>query len=203
MMKRAISFLLVFCLCFCGSVSVCAEEIGASGGAGSTPVTLTTTNDGIGGDPGAAATRLSVSVPTTLPLAMSDDGTVTTATNCQIENHSYGAVRVKSVVVSAANGWKLTAFDSKETLADEKVNSNKIGFAIRVGGGSQAVTRSGSAASQTLISTPVSGCYMTGAGNTAACKASVDYSAIITPLNKTMDNVTIANTIFVVEWDTV
>jgi len=184
-------------------ISVCAEEIGTSGGAGSTPVTLTTTNDGIGGTPGTTATRLSVSVPTTLPLAMSDDGTVTTATNCHIENHSYGAVRVKSVVVSAANGWKLTAFDAKETLASEKVNSNKIGFAMRVGGGSQVSTRSGNAASQILISSPVSGCYMTGEGNAAACKAAVDYSAIITPLNKTMDNVTVANAVFVVEWDTV
>lgn len=202
-MKRAISLLLAFCLCFCVSVSVCAEEICTSGGAASTPVTLTTTNDGIGGALGTTATRLSVSVPTTLPLAMSDDGTVTTATNCQIENHSYGAVRVKSVVVSAANGWKLTAFDSKETLASEKVNANKIGFAMRVGGGSQVATRFGNAASQTLISAPMSGCYMTGEGNAAACKASVDYSAIITPLNRVMDNVTIANAVFVVEWDTV
>ena len=56
---------------------------------------------------------MSVTVPTALPMAMSDDGTVVTATDCKITNNSYGAVRVRSVSISAAEGWNLTAFGDK------------------------------------------------------------------------------------------
>ena len=49
-------------------------------------------------------TRMSVTVPTALPMAMSDDGTVVTASDCKITNNSYGAVRVRSVSISAADG---------------------------------------------------------------------------------------------------
>lgn len=203
MTKKIVSLILILCLCLCTGISVSAAEIGEDGGSALTPVTLTTTNDGIGGKPGTTATRLSVTVPTTLPLAMSDDGTVTTATNSQIVNHSYGSVRVRSVTVSAASGWRLTAFDSKNSLANEKVNSNKIGFAITVGSGKQVKTGTGNIASQSLIGSPVTGCYMTGAGDAVDSKVSVSYDAIITPLNHTMDNVTIASVVFVVEWDTV
>ena len=69
MMKKIISLLMALCLCLCMGVSAFAAEICEDGGAGETPVTLTTTNDGIGGAPGASATRMSVTVPTTLPLA--------------------------------------------------------------------------------------------------------------------------------------
>lgn len=203
MMKKAISLILILCLCLCTGICASAADIGEDGGSALTPVTLTTTNDGIGGKPGTTATRLSVTVPTTLPLAMSDDGTVTTATNSQIVNHSYGSVRVRSVTVSAANGWRLTAFDNKSSLASEKVNANKIGFALTVGSGKQVKTGSGNTGSQSLIGSPVAGCYMTGAGNASDSKVLVNYDAIITPLNHTMDNVTIASVVFVVEWDTV
>lgn len=55
-----------------------------------------------GDDGDITPTKLNVTVPTTLPLAMSDEGTVVTATDCKITNFSYGAVRVKSVTISAA-----------------------------------------------------------------------------------------------------
>lgn len=44
---------------------------------------------------------------------------------------------------------------------------------------------------------------MTGSGNSALSKAEVSYDAIVTPLSKPMHNATIANAVFVVEWDTV
>lgn len=202
MMKKIISLLMALCLCLCMGVSAFAAEIGETGGAGETPVTLTTTNDGIGGAPGASATRMSVTVPTTLPLAMSDDGTVMTATDCRIINHSYGAVRVKNVSISTANGWFLTSYGNSSSLASEKVDSNKLGFALRIGDGEQVKT-SGNAAAQTLLDRPIPGCYMTGAGNSALSKAEVSYDAIVTPLSKPVYNATVASTVFVVEWDTV
>ena len=131
--SKLIALVLALCLCLSLSVSAFAAEIDSSGGSGSTPVNLSSTSDGTeGGDPSATAMR--VTVPTALPMAMSQDGDVTTANNCQIVNHSYGAVRVKSVSITAASGWKLTAFGNKSILAGEKVDSNKLGFAISIGG---------------------------------------------------------------------
>lgn len=200
-MKKLFSIILAFCLCFCMGTSAFAAEINANGGTASTPVYLSSTEDGtIGGAP--AATAMSVTVPTSLPMAMSQQGDVTTATDCKIVNHSYGAVRVRSVTIASGDGWNLTSFGDKSTLAGEKVNSNKLGFAMQIGGGEKVQT-SGSNASQQLISAPVSGCYMTGNGDTARNFVPVAYEAIVTPLSQPAADANVANVVFVVEWDAV
>ena len=207
-MKRNCSKLISLCLTLCMmlSLAVCANaaEIDISGGSGTTPVSLTTTNGGIGGgdDGDITPTKLNVTVPTTLPLAMSDEGTVVTATDCKITNFSYGAVRVKSVTISAAANWHLTKFGDKSLLAAEKVDSNKLGFALAIGGGKQVQTATNEQ-TQALITAPVDGCYMTGVGDLTGNMAKIDYAAIVTPLSNTMKNATVANVVFVIEWDTV
>ncbi|MBR2435549.1 MAG: hypothetical protein IKB22_08770, partial [Lentisphaeria bacterium] len=118
-MKKFITLALALCMALSASICTSATEIDTDGGSGSTPVYLSSTEDGtMEGDP--SATAMSVTVPTALPMAMSQTGDVTTADNCQIINNSYGAVRVKSVTISAENGWSLTAFGDKSTLASEK-----------------------------------------------------------------------------------
>lgn len=201
-MKKFVSLILALCMCFALGVTAYAAEIDTSGGSGTTPVSLTTTNGGIGGgDCGdITPTKLSVVVPTTLPMAMSDDGNVVTATDCKIINNSYGAVRVKSVTISGANGWRLTKFGDKSILAGEKVDSKKLGFAMRIGGGSQVATTTCND-TQVLISSPVNGCYMTGVGDPNRNTAKIDYSAIVTPLSNAVSNATVANVVFVIEWD--
>lgn len=201
-MKKLISLVLALCMCFTLGITAYAAEIDTSGGSGTTPVSLTTTNGGIGaGDCGdITPTKLSVVVPTALPMAMSDDGSVVTATDCKIINNSYGAVRVKSVTISAANGWRLTKFGDKSILAGEKVDSKKLGFAMRIGGGSQVATTTCND-TQVLISSPVNGCYMTGVGDPNRNTARIDYSAIVTPLSNAVSNATVANVVFVIEWD--
>ena len=197
------SLILAACMLCAMSVSASAAEINQSGGSGTTPVNLTTTNDGIGGDDGEVTpTKLNVVVPTSLPMAMSDDGTVVTASDCKIVNKSYGAVRVKSVTISAADDWNLTAFGDKSKLAGEKVDSNKLGFALSIGGGKQVKTTSDKATQQ-LITAPIDGCYMTGIGDTANNFVSIDYDAIVTPLSGAVNNATVANVVFVIEWDMV
>ncbi len=197
------SLLLAACMLCAVSVSASAAEINQSGGSGTTPVNLTTTNGGIGGDGGEVTpTKLNVIVPTSLPMAMSNDGTVVTASDCKIVNKSYGAVRVKSVTISAADDWNLTAFGDKSTLAGEKVDSNKLGFALSIGGGKQVKTTSDKATQQ-LIMSPIDGCYMTGIGDTANNFVSIDYDAIVTPLSGAVNNATVANVVFVIEWDMV
>ena len=197
------SLILAACMLCAMSVTASAAQISESGGSGTTPVSLTTTNDGIGGEDGEVTpTKLNVVVPTSLPMAMSDDGTVVTASDCRIVNKSYGAVRVKSVTISAADDWNLTAFGDKSTLAAEKVDSNKLGFAMSIGGGKQVMTASDKATQQ-LITAPIEGCYMTGIGDTAKNTVTIDYDAIVTPLSGAVNNATVANVVFVIEWDMV
>ena len=197
--SKILSLVLALSLCLCMGVTAFAAEIDTDGGAGTTPVSLSSTKDGtIGGDP--AATAMSVTVPTALPMAMAQDGSVTTADNCKIVNNSYGAVRVKSVTISGANGWTLTAFGDKSTLASAKVDSDKLGFALTLGGGAQVKTDNSNTASQALISAPVSGCFMTGVGDQTGNSISVIYDAIVTPLSSAVTNATIANVVFIVEW---
>ncbi len=203
---KLISLALAACMMCAAAISVSAAEINQSGGSGSTPVNLTTTNGGLNEDGSGGGTvtptKLNVTVPTALPLAMSDDGTVVTADNCKIVNNSYGAVRVKTVTISAASDWNLTSFGDNESLAGEKVDSNKLGFALSIGGGKEVMTK-GNAATQRLISAPMDGCYMTGVGDTNRNSAAIDYSAIVTPMSGAVNNTTIANVIFVIEWDLV
>lgn len=204
--KKPASLILALCLVFALAVSACADnDITASRGSATSPVNLTTTNDGIGGGEGGGTitpTRMSVTVPTALPMAMSDDGTVVTATDCKITNNSYGAVRVASVSISAAEGWNLTAFGDKASLAGEKVDSNKIGFAMSIGGGAQVATASDEA-TQSLITAPIEGCYMTGVGDSSRNSVAIDYDAIVTPLSSAVEGANVANVVFVIEWDDV
>ena len=200
-MKKFITLALALCMALSTSICASAAEVNTDGGSGSTPVYLSSTEDGtLDGDP--SATAMSVTVPTALPMAMSQTGDVTTADNCQIINNSYGAVRVKSVNITTANGWRLTSFGDKSTLASEKVDSNKLGFALSIGGGTQVVTDTSDESSQYLISAPIAGCYMSGIGNTSGNAVSVDYEAIVTPLSSAVTNANIANVVFVIEWDT-
>lgn len=199
--NKIVSLVLALSLCMCMGVTAFAAEIDTSGGSGSTPVSLSSTDDGtLGGDPSATALR--VTVPTALPMAMNQDGDVTTATDCKIVNNSFGAVRVASVTITAADNWSLTAFGDKSILAGEKVDSNQLGFAISIGGGDQMATDNSSAKSQALISAPIAGCFMTGVGDTSGNTVAIDYDAIVTPLSNDVTNATVANVVFIVEWDT-
>ena len=205
-LRKPVTMLLALCMVFSLAVGACADDITASGGSATSPVNLTTTNDGIGGGEGGGGTvtptRMSVTVPTALPMAMSDDGTVVTATDCKITNNSYGAVRVASVSISAAEGWNLTAFGDKASLAGEKVDSNKLGFAMSIGGGAQVATASDEA-TQSLITVPIEGCYMTGVGDSTRNSVAIDYYAIVTPLSSAVEGANVANVVFVIEWDDV
>ena len=115
--KKIVSLVLAICMLASLAISAsAANTVDASGGTGTSSVTLSSTADGsIGGDP--AATKMSVVVPTVLPIAVGTDGSVATASDAKIINNSYGAVKVNSVSIEAAQGWHLTAFGDKATLA--------------------------------------------------------------------------------------
>lgn len=200
--KKTISLILAICMIASLAISAsAANTVDASGGTGTSSVTLSSTADGsIGGDP--AATKMSVTVPTVLPIAVGTDGTVSTATDAKIVNNSFGAVKVASVNIEAAQGWALTAFGSKDTLAHEKVNSNKFGFQIALGNGAAQITDNKDASKQTLLDAAIEGCYMSGAGDQTANSVEVTYDAIVTPVSEAITNTSIASVLFVIAWDT-
>ena len=138
-MKKLVSLLLAVCLMASLTIGASAAEpttVDVSGGTGTSSVNLSSTSDGtLDGDP--AATKMNVTIPTILPIAVGTDGTVTTATDIRITNNSFGAVKVDNVKVEAGTGWKLTAFGSKDSLAKVKVDSNMIGFKRRRGAAHQ------------------------------------------------------------------
>ena len=197
---RILSLCLVLAMCFAMTAFASAAEITSDGGSATSSVTLSSTADGtLGGD--SAATAMSVTVPTVLPIAVGTDGTVTTATDAKIVNNSYGAVKVNSVTIDAARNWYLTAFGDKSTLAHEKVDSNKIGFALSIGGGNQLATTSKDAASQQLLTAAIQGCTMSGAGDTTSNTVAIDYDAIVTPVSTAVTNTQVASVLFVIGWD--
>ena len=203
-MKRILSLTMALCLVFSLSAfaSAASNEATASGGTATSSVTLSSTTDGsLGGTP--AATKMSVTVPTVLPIAVGTDGTVSVATDAVITNNSYGAVKVETVSIEAGRGWYLTAFGDKSTLAAEKVNSNKLGFSLTLGNGAQKITNTSNTAEQTLINGATAGCFMTGVGDTTGNKVAIKYDAIVTPVSEAVTNTAIASVLFVIQWDAV
>ena len=206
--KKIVSLILAVCMIASLAISASAMElpsgntVGESGGTGTSSVTLSSTADGsIGGDP--AATKMSVTVPTVLPIAVGVDGTVSTATDAKIVNNSFGAVKVANVSIEAAQGWNLTAFGDKATLAKEKVDSNKFGFQIALGNGEKKLTDNKNASKQTLLDAAVEGCFMSGVGDTSANSIGIAYDAIVTPVSEAVTNTAIASILFIIAWDAV
>ena len=201
--KKTISLILAICMLASLAISAsAANTVDVAGGTGTSSVTLSSTADGsIGGDP--AATKMSVTVPTVLPIAVGVDGTVSTATDAKIVNNSFGAVKVANVSIEAAQGWNLTAFGDKATLAKEKVDSNKFGFSISLGNGAAQVTDNKNASKQTLLDAAVEGCFMSGVGDTSANSIGITYDAIVTPVSEAVTNTAIASVLFIIAWDAV
>ena len=201
--KKIIS--LVLAICMMASLAIgasAANTVDTSGGTGTSSVTLSSTADGsLGGDP--AATKMSVTVPTVLPIAVGTDGSVATASDAKIVNNSFGAVKVNSVSIEAAQGWNLTAFGDKATLAKEKVDSNKFGFSISLGNGAAQVTDNKNASKQTLLDAAVEGCFMSGVGDTSANSIGIAYDAIVTPVSEAVTNTAIASVLFIIAWEAV
>jgi len=79
--------------------------------------------------------RFSVTVPTSLAMAVSKRGKVNAASNAAIQNNSTGSVKITGMKVTTANGWKLVPYSS--SLAGAKVNSKLLGFRAA---GSETVT---------------------------------------------------------------
>lgn len=65
----------------------------------------------------AHAVNIDATVPASLPITVSSDGTVTTATNAAIRNYSSSPIIVSSINVTAQNGWSLVTKDEAAAAA--------------------------------------------------------------------------------------
>ena len=65
----------------------------------------------------AYAVNIDVTVPASLPITASSDGTVTTATNAAIRNYGSSPIIVSSINVTAQNGWSLATKDDANAAA--------------------------------------------------------------------------------------
>ena len=198
-LKRFAALSMALCLSLSLMTAASASnEATSSGGTASSDVTLSSTEDGsLEGSP--AATAMSVTVPTVLPIAVGTDGSVATASDAKITNNSYGAVKVSAVSIQAAEGWHLADFETN--MADEKVDSNLIGFALTIGGGTQLATGESSTEAQTLLDAAIEGCYLTGAGNQEGNTVAIAYDAVVSPVSSAVTNTGVASVVFTVEWD--
>lgn len=117
MKKTLISMALALVLiCSCVTPAM-AAEIGTAGSTGTTPVVLT-----------VQPAVFSVTVPTALPVTMTEDGEIEVADNAKIINNSVGAVVVENVEIAAAGDWELIAFDTdRATLL---VDAHQIGIEL-------------------------------------------------------------------------
>ena len=119
-LRKAFAACLSMALCLSMAVTSFATdpEITSSGASASSAVTLT-----------VAAANFSVTVPTSLPVSVAADGTVTVAgTNPKIVNSGTGPVSVTGVAFAGRNDWTVT--DYTADMSSEAVNGKKIALSI-------------------------------------------------------------------------
>ena len=125
----------------------------------------------------------SVTVPAGLPLAVTEDGVVTSSTDAAIANNSTCDVKVTGISLRTENGWTLVPFEYN--MAAAKVDSKLIGFAI---GGAQSVDNGDSE------SLALTGDWSIGAGSTLP----LDYDANVSATSVGIDE-QVLTVVFVVE----
>ena len=125
----------------------------------------------------------SVTVPAGLPLAVTEDGVVTSSTDAAIANNSTCDVRVTGISLRTENGWTLVPFEYN--MAAAKVDSKLIGFAI---GGAQSVDNGDSEA------LTLTGDWNIDAGSTLP----LDYDANVSATSVGIDE-QVLTVVFVVE----
>jgi len=124
----------------------------------------------------------SVTVPTSMNLTMSKDGTVYAANNVKIDNNSSAAVKVSSVEITGKNGWTVVPYSTN--MANEKVDCKKVGFRLN------------------NISTKGSGQLELDNNWTIAANSSLslNYNAVISATSSPIVNENILDVKYIIEW---
>lgn len=113
-MKKILVSLLTSTLLFATSVTAFADS-------STVPVDLT-----------VETPIFSVTVPTSLPITLTQTGDVQVATNAAIVNNSAGPVKITSIVTNGINGWATEDFDAFAPKS-AKLNTKNFGFSLDLG----------------------------------------------------------------------
>ena len=169
--KRIAAAMLSAIMAFGSVPAALATEVDA-GGVGKVPVALS-----------QEATTFSVSIPTTLPIAVTADHVIGTAKDAQLVNNSYGPIQVKQVQVNEQNGWSLVSHSTD--FRKVKVNAKQFGMELQ----GIAVDPSGVADASAFLS--INGKKSLG----------LTYDAVVAAQSATI-SATVANIVFTIGWDT-
>lgn len=120
MKKKLIATLLSVTLLFATSMPAYASEI-TTAGDGTVPVDLT-----------VETPIFSVTVPTVLPVTLTQNGEVTVATNAMIVNNSAGPIKITGIQTKGANGWSTTDFAGFD-MKSAKVGGRDVGLNFKFG----------------------------------------------------------------------
>jgi hypothetical protein len=178
-MKKLTSIILSLILHLSLSATALAADVTTAGGTGQTPVTLT-----------AAATRFSVTVPTSLPISVDEDGNVTTATTAKIVNNGYGSVKVTGMTVTAGTGWTIAAYDTD--MLSEKVGAKKVGLYVN-----GDYTKSDGTITFTSSKYPA----LSGANAAATDELAITYDAAVPAQASALSGMTVATVVFTIGWN--
>lgn len=126
----------------------------------------------------------SVTVPTTLPLQMDENGHVY-ASEAAISNHSTGSVRISAVTLMGENGWTIVPYDTN--MANEKVDAKLVGLSLN-----QKQTET-TGSSETLS-------LGDGWHIFREDDLTLEYDAVISAMSQPVTNASILSAVFVVEW---
>jgi hypothetical protein len=169
-------------------------------GTATTPVNVT-----------SAATAMSVTVPTSLPVRVSNTGEVTAATGATITNSSYGAIRIKSVTIDKSGDWTLVSADAN--LSEGYVNEQLLGFQLTINDKTyktttptQSQSATASSTQQTLFPGTTNETHVIYGKNSNNHTLALTYKAVVAPLIEEIatgdDEEHAANVVFTVEWNT-
>ena len=142
-----------------------------------------TDSDGECDSCGFEMSYFSVTVPAVMAMVVSETGEVTAATNAVIINNSSAAVVISDVTILSADGWTIVPYETN--MANEKVNSNLIGF--RIGN----------------ICTRESGDSETFTGNWMVDKGGeylLSYDAVVSAASRAITGEQVLTVIFVIGW---
>lgn len=181
-MRKLMSLALTLVMSLALATPIAAAEVGTSGNTGSVPVALT-----------AEAAAFSVTVPTSIPMSINSDAEVTCATNLSITNNTAAPVEVTNIEVQSGT-WSIVDYNDgdRSPLASEKVNSNKLGLALKPAGGSQIATSTNGTQNLSVDSAE----WVVSAGGSL----SFECAGIATAVSSSASNVQAAKVVFTLAW---
>ena len=153
-------------------------SVDSTTGAASVPVTVA-----------REAATFSVTVPSTLPIAVDADGNVTTATDATIINNSSAPVAVTKVELASLSDWALAAY-SRDIL-NLPIDAKQFGLQMNIGNKTVATSSSGTS---DILSDSLNARIAKGQN------CAVTYNALFPARTAAVSDTQIANVVFTVGW---